>query len=52
MTPEQVLDKLRTFLQFEIDDAGGFENTPHIYVEVEDILEILNQVDGDNHVHR
>jgi hypothetical protein len=45
MTPEQVLEKLRAFLDFEIDDAGGFEETPHIYVEASDILDIINQVD-------
>jgi hypothetical protein len=43
MTAEETLNALKEYLQREIDDAGGFEETPHIYVEASEILEILER---------
>jgi hypothetical protein len=42
MTPEEVIQELREYLQYEIKEQ---DNAPHVYVEVADILEILNKLD-------
>lgn len=46
MTAEETLKALKEYLQFEIEDAGGFDETPHIYIEASDLIKILDQYTG------
>jgi hypothetical protein len=45
MSAEEVIQKIREFLRWQAEEE---DNAPHVFVEISDILEILDQYDGNS----